>query len=101
MSRKHGSDPKHSSDSASDYGSDSEYGSDEDSGYSSGDINDEVEEPYEEMRARFAAEGPVMPSLSDGSRDALEAEKSRWNAWVFPGSKANYANNLATDTARP
>ena len=74
------SDSGPSSNLESDCPSDSDCGNDEDSGYSSGSGYDEVTESYEKMRARFAAQGPVMPELSDGSKDMLKAEVSRWNA---------------------
>lgn len=66
--------------SAAEYAFAAEYEGDEDSGYGSGDIQDEVDETYEEMRARYIAEGPVMPELSDGSKAMVKAEELRWKA---------------------
>jgi hypothetical protein len=79
-SRQHASDFDRDSDCGSDDGSDFVHEGDDDSGYSSGSGHDEVTETYEEMRARFLAEGPVMPELSDGSKAMLKAEELRWKA---------------------
>lgn len=64
-SRQHASDSDRDSDCGSDYGSDFGREGDDDSGYSSGSGYDEVTETYEEIRAQFVAEGPVMTELSD------------------------------------
>jgi hypothetical protein len=79
-SRKHIPDAERDSDSASDYGSDPEDDGNDDSGYSSSSTYEEVSETYEEMRARYIAEGPVMPELSDGSKAMVKAEELRWKA---------------------
>jgi hypothetical protein len=67
-------------DSGFDYASDSDGESDEDSGYSSSSSYDDITESYEEMRAQFSAEGPVMPELSDRSKEMVKVEESRWKA---------------------
>jgi hypothetical protein len=72
------SDSVPSLDSGLDYPSDSDCESDQDSGYSSGSGHDEVAETHGEMRVRFAAEGPIMPKLADGSTDRLKTEELKW-----------------------
>jgi hypothetical protein len=74
--KKYSSDSERCSDSGSKHLSDSDCESDKDSGYS----YDEVIESYEEMRAGFVTQGPVMSELSDRSKNMIKAEESKWNA---------------------
>jgi hypothetical protein len=80
MSRNRASESDRNAESASEYRSDFEHEGDEDLGYGLSDIHDDINESYEEMRARFAAKGPVMPVLSYESKKKLEAEKAKWIA---------------------
>jgi hypothetical protein len=79
-SQKHESDPEPNSDYTSDCGSVFEHKGDKDSGYSSNANNIEVAESYEEIRARFATEGPVMRELADRSKEMVKAEELLWKA---------------------
>ena len=68
-----------SSNSPSDDESESDYESDQDSGYSSS-CSDAKAEYYCQMRAQFAADGPVMADLSEASRAMVKTEERKWNA---------------------
>ena len=71
-------EPHHSSSSLSDDESESDYESDPDSGYSSSS-SDAKAEYYRQMRAQFAADGPVMADLSDASKAMVKTEERKWN----------------------
>ena len=72
-------DPYPNSSSLPDDESDSDYESDQDSGYSSSS-SDAKAEYYRQMRAQFAAEGPIMADLSDASKANMKTEERKWNA---------------------
>lgn len=58
--------------------SNSEYESEQDSGYSSSS-SDAKAEYYRQMRAQFAAAGPVMAELSKASMAMVKFAERKWN----------------------